>query len=483
MDILLAHGYFLQEDPHERQVMKPYPPLGILHISSYLKAQGFDVGLFDSTFQAMTDFEAIILAKKPPVVGIYTNMMTKFNVLKMVDFCRVQGIPVILGGPEPRYYAREYLFHGVDVIVKGEGELTLAELLPHIARHGLRDLAGIAGIFFRRDDGAVIETEARPFIQDLSAFPWPDREAIDIEQYMRVWKEHHGMSSISAICARGCPYTCTWCSHSVFGESHRRRDPEDMADEIRWIKDRYNPDLIWYADDVFTINHRWFFRFAEALQARDVRIPFECISRADRLDVDVIQMLADMDCYRLWIGSESGSQKVLDAMKRKTSVEDVQVKTRLLQQHGIQAGMFIMLGYHGEALADLEATAAHLKAASPDVFLTTVAYPIKGTPYYTEVESSILAEREWAGRSDRDLTVADRHSARFYQHATRWMINAVRLHQARQNGAANPLRLVKMAANVALGRVGMALTQGQVERRGHPVALEASAPPDLPEQA
>lgn len=467
MDILLAHGYFLYEDPHERQIMKPYPPLGILYLSSYLKAQGFDVEVFDATFQNMAAFEATIRQKRPPVVGLYTNMLTKFNVLRMVAFCKAQGCTVILGGPEPRYYAREYLAAGADVVVKGEGELTLAELLPVLAKQGVSaGLADVLGLFYLRDDGQMVETPDRPFIRDLSAHPWPDREAIDIPQYMDVWKTHHGQSSISAICARGCPYTCTWCSHSVFGESHRRRDPEDMADEIRWIKERYDPDLIWYADDVFTINQRWTARFHQALQARDVRIPFECISRADRLDEPTIQTLAEMGCYRLWIGAESGSQRVLDAMRRKTQVEDVQAKTRLLQQHGIETGMFIMLGYDGETIADLEDTVAHLKASNPDIFLTTVAYPIKGTPYYAQVEHDILASAGWQARSDRDLTVAGRYSARFYRYATRWMVNSVKLHQARRDGGASLARMARMAANVALGRAGMALLQGAQEDRG-----------------
>ena len=471
MDILLAHGYFLSDDPHEQAVMKPYPPLGILNLSAYLKSLGFAVGVFDGTFASLSAFEVLIAREQPPVVGLYTNMLTKFNVLRMIDLCKAQGCTVILGGPDPRYYAAEYLEAGADIVVKGEGELTLAALLPHLARHGLHDLDGIEGLFFRRDDGQLVETVTRPFISDLSALPWPDREAIDMDAYLRAWRDHHGYSSVSAICARGCPYTCTWCSHAVFGESHRRRDPEDMADEIRWINDRYNPDRIWYADDVFTINHRWLFQFQAALKARDVHLPFECISRADRLDEPVIAALAEMGCQRLWIGSESGSQRVLDAMQRKTRVEDVQAKTRRLQAHGIEAGMFIMLGYAGETLADLAATAEHLKRSNPDVFLTTVSYPIKGTPYYAEVESNVLAQHAWRERSDRDLTVAGRHSARFYSFATRWMVNAVRFHQARQAGGTAPLALARMAANVAVGRLGMALTRGQVEDRGQRIQL------------
>lgn len=469
MDILLAHGYFLYDDPHELKVMKPYPPLGILYISSYLKKQGFAVGVFDSTFASIAEFQALIDREHPPVVGIYCNMMTKRNVLAMAAYAKQHGATVILGGPEPPYYAADYLAAGADIIVKGEGEVTLGELLPHLAQHGLDKLDSINGIAFRNSDGQVVETLPRPFIPDLGANPWPDREAIDLPRYMQVWKDHHGKSSVSVIQARGCPYTCRWCSHSVYGNSHRRRTPEDAADEVLWIKERYNPDLIWYADDVFTIHYRWFFQYAEELKKRGVRIPFECISRADRLNEEVVKTLAEMGCYRLWNGSESGSQRILDAMDRKVNVRDVQEKTHLLQRYGIETGMFIMLGYDGETIDDLEATVEHLKISNPDIFLTTVAYPIKGTGYYSQVESRILTDKTWEARSDRDLTVAGRYSRRFYNFATRWMVSEVALHRARTKGGVSLQRQLKLLMNAKLGRLGMALTQGQIEQEGKPL--------------
>lgn len=469
MDILLAHGYFLYEDPHELKVMKPYPPLGILYISAYLKKQGFDVGVFDSTFSSMEKFKALVAKERPSVVGIYTNMMTKRNVLVMAKICKDQGATVVLGGPEPPYYAADYLANGADLIVKGEGELTLEELLPHLAQHGLNGLDTINGIAFRDNAGKVIETLPRAFITDLSANPWPDREAIDLPQYMKVWKDNHGQSSVSVIQARGCPYTCHWCSHSVYGNTHRRRTPADAADEVLWIKEHYNPDLIWYADDVFTINFRWFFQYAEELKKRGVRIPFECISRADRLNEEVVKTLADMGAFRVWNGSESGSQKILDAMDRKVKVQDVQEKTHLLQKYGIETGMFIMLGYEGETIEDLEETVEHLKISNPDIFLTTVAYPIKGTHYYAEVESRILANRSWTDRSDRDLTVAGRYSRQFYSFATRWMVSEVALNRAQIKGNVPLKRRLKLYANAKIGRLGMALTKGQRENQGQQI--------------
>jgi anaerobic magnesium-protoporphyrin IX monomethyl ester cyclase len=463
MDILLAHGYFIAEDAHEQKIMKPYPPLGLLYISSHLKAKGFAVEVYDTTFSTLADFTAYVEKERPSLVGLYCNLMTKANVLRMTAVCRDAGAQVILGGPEPVSYAEEYLAWGAAVVVVGEGEETLAELIPHLARQGGHGLAQIAGIIFQDSDGAVVRTLPRPQITDLSSQPWPDREAIDLERYLKTWKTHHGYSSVSLITARGCPYTCTWCSHSVFGHTHRRRTPEDVVAEVAWIHGRYQPEQLWYADDVLTIQPRWFLQYAALLKERGLRLPFECISRADRLNDRVIDALAEMGCYRLWIGSESGSQRVLDAMSRKADVADVQAKTKMLQARGIEVGMFIMLGYEGEKIEDLEATADHLKKANPDVFLTTVAYPIKGTIYYESIAERVVAHLPWEARTDRDLQVNGRYSRRFYDHATRWLINEVNFHQARQAGTRDLLGLAKTYINARRGRLGMRLTQHERE--------------------
>jgi radical SAM superfamily enzyme YgiQ (UPF0313 family) len=250
----------------------------------------------------------------------------------------------------------------------------------------------------------------------------------------------------------------------VFGYSHRRRSPNNVVDEVEQIVATYAPDLLWYADDVFTINHKWLFEYSAELERRGLRLPFETISREDRLNEEVIQTLARMGCFRLWIGAESGSQKILDAMKRRTNAERVRAMVQLLKKYGIEVGMFIMLGYEGEERADLEATVEHLKLAGPDTFLTTVAYPIKGTPYYASVADKIIARRTWEHGSDRDYTVQGRHSPRYYQFATRWMVSEVALHRQRHSAPHSYPRMAKNYLNAKLGRVGMLLTQHQVER-------------------
>ena len=262
---------------------------------------------------------------------------------------------------------------------------------------------------------------------------------------------------MSLITARGCPYTCTWCSRSVFGTSHRRRSVADVVDEVQDIADRYHPDRLWYADDVFGIHRGWTLEYAEELRKRHLRLPFECISRAERIDDQVADAFADMGCWRVWIGSESGSQDVLDAMERRVKVERVREAVERLRRRKIQVGLFIMLGFDGERREDLEATVEHLKQTSPDIFLTTVSYPIKGTPYYERVADRIVARQPWAERTDRDLVIRERPGRRYYDFARRWITGEVARHQHWQER--RYAQAARAASSALVGRLGMTLTE------------------------
>ena len=415
MDLLLTHGYFLSEDAKEREIMKPYAPLGLLYLSAHLRARGFGVEIYDSTFGSREELARLLETEKPPVVGIYGNLMTRRNVLGIAEAARACGSRVVLGGPEPANYSREYLERGADAIVAGEGEVSLEALLR--AFRAREDLDGVPGIQYRASDGSVVRTQPAPLIPDLDAQPWPDRERVDIPRYLSAWRARHGRGSISVITARGCPYHCRWCSHSTYGKTHRRRSPAAVAQEVAWIVERYEPDMLWMADDVFTIHPGWIVEYAHQMRQRGLRIPFECITRADRMNARMAETLVQLGCFRVWVGSESGSQKILDAMQRGVRVAQVREAVRLLREHGIETGMFLMWGYEGEGLEDIEATVDHVKACRPDVFLTTVSYPIQGTPYFEEVAPRLVRIGDWAATTDRETLIAGRHSRRFYQFA------------------------------------------------------------------
>lgn len=463
-DILLTHAYFLGEDEAERAVMKPYPPLGLLYISAHLKRCGFSVGILDTTFLDLSRACEEIERTRARIVGIYVNLITRRRALKLIAACKARGATVILGGPEPVNYAEEYLDHGADIIVSGEGELTLAELIPHLEVYGLSGLDAIHGIVFRGENGDVRRTTPRAQIRDLDSLPFPDRSAIDLERYLATWQRHHGVRSVSLITARGCPYACNWCSHSVYGRSHRRRSPAKVADEIEIIRDAYAPDQLWFADDVFTINHRWLTEFAAEMKRRGLRYPFETITREDRLNERVVETLADLGCYRLWIGAESGSQRVLDAMTRRTSAARTREMISLVQRKGMRAGTFIMLGYDGETWSDIDETARHLRRAVPDDMLTTLSYPIKGTPYYDRVAGRISSREPWAESSDRALAITGRNSRRFYRHAQQWLAAQTRLAGMAARREGNIVGYAKAKTASTLSRLAMYATRHEVER-------------------
>jgi anaerobic magnesium-protoporphyrin IX monomethyl ester cyclase len=460
MDLLLAHGYFLSLDAAEQRVMRPHPPLGLLYLSSHLKRKGVRVGVFDGTFRTIEDFSNTLERERPPIVGIAVNLMTKRNALAMIAIARRRGAKVIIGGPDPPHHAASYLDAGADVVVIGEGEQTLEELVE-VLRSPNPDLSAIHGIVFKAADGHIVQTPARALLSDLDSQPHPDRDAIDLPMYLNAWRQRHGVGTVSLITARGCPYTCTWCSRSVFGETHRRRSVANVADEVEAIVDRYHPERLWYADDVFAIHRHWTISYAQELEWRKIRLPFECISRAERIDDDVAGALASLGCFRVWIGSESGSQRILDAMKRKVSVDQVQDTAARLRRHGIEVGMFIMLGYDGEQMADLRATVDHLKHTSPDVFLTTVSYPIKGTPYYDQVADR-LAPQQWTDGTDRDLVVRGRPVRTYYDFARRWVTAEVAKDQHWRRG--RYAQAARSASSALVGRIGMAVTASWRER-------------------
>ncbi len=425
MRLLLTHAYFLAEDAKEQHIMKPYPPLGLLYLSSHLRAQGFECEVYDSTFGSREELFRLLDENPAGVLGIYVNLMTRANALAIAARARERGWMVMLGGPEPANYAAEYLAAGADVIVAGEGELSVERLMR--ANFDRAAWPSIPGLIFL-ENGGLSETGPAELLRDLDRQPWPDRERIDLPRYLQTWRTHHGMGSVSMITARGCPYRCNWCSHSVYGHTHRRRSPRAVVDEIEWALGRYNPEMLWMADDVFTIHHGWLAEYAAEMRRRGIRIPFECITRADRLNETAASMLAELGCMRVWIGSESGSQRILDAMERGVTAEQVRRAVALARANGIETGMFLMWGYDGEQISDVEATVEHVKACRPDIFFTTVSYPIKGTPYFERVRERLVSIEPWMQSSDRNVAIAGRHSRAFYKRADELLRTEMALH-------------------------------------------------------
>lgn len=430
MKVVLTHGYFIAEDEKEQEIMRPYPPLGILYLSAFLKEQSINTKVFDSTFSTKSKLKEYLVAEKPDVVAVYTNLMTKLNVLDIVSFAKELSpeTKIILGGPDVTYNTRDYLENGADYIVIGEGENTIVELVEHI-RDKKEDLSEVNGIAFLDKDGNEVKTKGRQKVREIDELPFPDRDAIDMSEYTKVWKDFHGESALNVSTQRGCPYTCKWCSTAVYGQSYRRSSPEKVVAELKEIQEKYNPDTIWFVDDVFTVSHKWLKGLVDELESQQVKVKFECISRADRMNSEVIALLKRAGCFRVWIGAESGSQKIIDAMDRRVSVDNVREIIIETRQAGIEAGTFIMLGYPGETEEDINETIHHLKISNPDHFTITVAYPIKGTSLYNEIESKQTKELEWNKSTDRDRDFERTYPRKYYEYAVNKVVNEVKHYQ------------------------------------------------------
>lgn len=430
MSVLLTHAYYLSDDPKEHKIMKPYPPLGQLYISGYLKEQNIENYLFDTTFFSKEDQLAFIKDKQPDIVAIYTNLMTKVEVIKLMKILKTDaqyGFPVIiLGGPDVSFNLEKYLNAGAQYLVIGEGEETMAEL--HDAIMNKTPVAQVAGLAYL-EDGLLTRTKPRVKMKDLSVLPLPNREAIPMDKYLKTWKDNHGMSSMTVSTQRGCPYTCKWCSTAVYGQSYRRRPASLVAAELKMLKTTYKPDSIWFVDDVFTVSHKWLTAFHKEVMQQDAVIPFECITRAERLTDEILALLKEAGCYRIWIGAESGSQKIIDAMDRRVDVDVVKEAIQKTNAMEMETGTFIMLGYPGEDLEDINTTVQYLKDANPTHFTITIAYPIKGTSLYSEIEKDIITQPDWETSTDRDIDFKRTYPRKFYDYAVKRVVNEVNYHR------------------------------------------------------
>ncbi|KYG79441.1 radical SAM protein [Roseivirga seohaensis] len=431
MRVLLTHGYFIAEDEKEQQIMRPYPPLGLLYISGFLNQQGVHNNVFDSTFSDKESLFKQIEEEKPDILAIYANLMTKVNVLEIAKTCKKLSpkTTIVLGGPDVTYNIENYLKHGADFIVIGEGENTMFELVEFLSERSENLPHDVSGLAFIDRNGVLVKTSPRVKMKEIDELPIPNRDAIDIHKYIDAWKSHHGESALSVSTQRGCPYTCKWCSTAVYGQSYRRRSPEKVVVELKEIQEKYAPDTIWFVDDVFTVSHKWLGEFVDALEEAKVKVKFECISRADRMNKEVIALLKRAGCFRVWIGAESGSQKIIDAMDRRVSVDQVREMIIETRRQGIEAGTFIMLGYPGETEEDIEETIHHLKVSDPDHFTITVAYPIKGTDLYDEIDKNITTNHDWAKSTDREIDFKRTYNRKFYEQAVSYVTSEVTIYK------------------------------------------------------
>lgn len=415
--------------------MTPYFPLGLMYLAAVLRRQDYTVEMFDCSFrQDYDEFEAYMRRVRPPVVGITSLITVRRHALILADIAHRYGAKVILGGPDPTAIPERYLFYQsaagefpVDIVVFDEAEMTIQELAGYLLKGDTNspNIQDIAGLRLRGKDGQVVATSPRPLVPNPDALPFPARDLVDIEAYRNAWRRAHGYWSLSLINTRGCPYGCSWCQKAVFGHSYRSRSAANSAEEMLQLKETYNPDQLRIVDDITGINKKWIPQWRDEVLSRDAAIPFECLTRVNLANEEMLTALKEMRCKKIYFGAESGSQKVLDAMNKGIKVPQIYRATKLCRKLNIKTYFFMMVGYPGEEWEDLQLSVKLLRETRPDTFSTTIAYPLPGTKFYEQVRDRMTWDSHWT--LDWDYTAENRllfergkYNTLFYRWAVKW---------------------------------------------------------------
>jgi anaerobic magnesium-protoporphyrin IX monomethyl ester cyclase len=423
--ILMGQSYYLRFDPKLWEAMQPYPPLGTLYAASYLRARGYDVALFDAMLASSeAEWDEALASARPRYAVIYEdnfNYLSKMCLLRMrqaaftmMAMAKTRGCTVIVCGSDATDHAEQYLAQGADYVLLGEGEETLAELVGQLEAQSV-DRAAILGLAYR-ENGQTRRNARRPDIRDLDALPFPAWDLVDVERYRRIWLQRHGYYSMNMATTRGCPYHCNWCAKPIWGQRYNVRSPENVVAEMAWLKGQYGPDHIWFADDIMGLKPGWWEAFASLVEEAGIGLPFKCLSRADLLlRGEAIPSLKRAGCDIVWIGAESGSQKILNAMEKGTRVEQIVEARRRLQGAGVKVGFFLQFGYPGETREDIEKTLQVVRDCRPDDIGMSVSYPLPGTTFYERVKLELGAQRNWQDSADLAMMYAGPFATPFYR--------------------------------------------------------------------
>jgi radical SAM superfamily enzyme YgiQ (UPF0313 family) len=428
---------------------------------------------------------ADLLARHGPRYAVlyedHFNYLSKMCLSRMREaaFRMIRSAPactVIVCSSDATDHSERYLAAGADYVILGEGEQTLVELLDALRRGNEPD--EVAGLTFVRA-GRVVRTRPRTVIRHLDELPFPAWDLVDVERYRSEWLRRHGYFSVNMVTSRGCPFHCNWCAKPIWGQRYNERSPENVVAELGFVKSHLRPDHIWFMDDIMGIKPGWMKRFAELVEAAGLRTPFKCLNRVDLLlrpgEIDALRRAG---CDIVWTGVESGSRKILDAMEKGISVEEIRMAAARLHETGIRVGFFLQFGFPGEDREDIRRTFELVRACGPDQIGVSVSYPLPGTRFYEMVRAQLGEKQNWIDSDDLAMMYRGPFSTVFYRRLHRVLHKEFRARKAlkalRRPISRDHLReaatLVFHAATLPLERLRMEFAAR--------VPHEATKPPD-----
>jgi len=344
----------------------------------------------------------------------------------------------------------------------------VVDLLDVLLRNAATRREDILGLAFA-EHGSLQVNARRPDLKDLDSLPFPAWDLVDIQKYRATWLEHHGYYSMNVATSRGCPYHCNWCAKPIWGQRYHVRSAENVVAELAWLKRTYRPDHIWFVDDIFGLIPGWVEQFADLVEQHAARIPFKSLQRADLiLKGNTIDALRRAGAQRIWVGAESGSQKILDAMEKGTHVEDIYATAQRLHAAGIQVGFFLQFGYPGETRQDVERTLQMVRDCRPDDIGMSVSYPLPGTRFFAAVQHELGSKQNWRDSEDLAMLYNGPFSTAFYRWLHRVLHREFRaqrawaeLRAARRFGR----RQLRLLTSVVYSKLSLPILRLELERR------------------
>lgn len=423
--ILICNSYFYYLDSKQWKTGKPYPPLGTLYAAAVLRNEGHEVFFFDNSLKKSTAKFSDYLGKvSPDALVVYEdgfNYLTKMCLtnmrqaaFEMAGMAHNYNIPVIISGSDSTDNAELYLQNNFDFIISGEGEITLKESIAALERK-TKDFSGIPGLIFKKDK-EIVKTSPRQTIKNIDDLPDPAWDLLDVKPYQEIWLKKHGYFSLNISTTRGCPYKCNWCAKPIYGNVYNSRSPERVVKEMSMLVEKFNVDEFWICDDIFGLKRNWVQDFAAEVEKTGKNFRYRIQSRVDLMLRDNnLEAMVRSGMEEVWVGAESGSQKILDAMDKGITVEQIHEASRNVRKYGKKICFFLQFGYPGEEREDIEKTIDMLLKLMPDDIGISVSYPLPGTVFYDNVKSEMSKKSNWEESDDLEMMYNGNFSKEFYR--------------------------------------------------------------------
>ena len=373
-----------------------YVPIGLAYLAAVLEKNGNELTVIDCPAMGMDsdELKRKLDSFKPDLVGITSMTPTIQSTLQSARAAR-KACPeatIVVGGPHATFMDKQILIDetAVDVVVRGEGEETLLELVQNASEP--RNLQSIKGITFRNGEEKV-QTPNRPAIQNLDELPFPAYKYFALDRYLL-----YGKRFLPVITSRGCPFQCSFCTTSrIFGKEYRARSPKNIVDELEHIKNVYGADSFTFYDDTLTLDKNRIFKICDEIKARKIGIPWDCQTRVDQVSKEILTKMKETNCQQVFFGVESGCQTILDAVNKRTTVEQNEKAIRMAKEAGLFVSISIIIGYPGETKDMLRQTLDFIRRAEPDDVYLCVATPYPGTELRRVVEEmGLKLSTDWS---------------------------------------------------------------------------------------